>query len=790
MSPEAHAESAHGFSLQELRRAVGCEAPAMPNARNAELVPLVPTNAGERQLAMRRSLCKLRNSEKLYKLSNAEYLLLAQVQQRAKRELDWWHRVTLVRPIREENERAFEELTVSPNERFQRLMAKDSNRYETLVLAVEVCYLIMYFGLVMLQEFAADDKAPEFYQVCVAGLAQKGQLPPPGPGPYEPSITPQRLQESIEVMERCDAELLAHHSLDFAEDFVGNRFIPLLVVILRAWRLFGCHDRCDASKVWSLGRRPMVRWMLDTAFHTCVMSWYGLMAGLYSTLSLLPFDDDKFESTLYLGPTVYVFLLTALCLTVLDKLQTLITCTISFGVFVVPPLVALVQLLDQKGRQVSLMLHLMNQFTLIIAVAAVCVARWSSWHDKQTDFRREEQLKTGIVNEKVKRCQAEFAAQRLTQEKAPDCETSYLEPSEHHGFDQSVPWASLPHLSAHPPSAASVSAASAPANMDRLAHLQGTSRCDCLPMGAKVYTDSHSQGMPASELQAGDKVLCYDHLAGSIRYVEISDCGVVSGECDWSRITMADGTAVSVTAEHPVRVVGQLGEAESQGVWGLGGGQVMPAGQLRPGKDMLKILRLGAVPVQTMHIESDVQPRVRVNLRQRYSLFCSQGAGADMTAVAVESSDALAGRQMTDLQVQNTFIGGCIKEDTVPRKPLSAPGAVVHPVIVGREAYEPKLEDIETDLGDSGVDTTRASSASEDPDQLHAKGCCQPCLFQSRYYADPEKYPACTKPDCLARLCHLQHSEEYISKYKAQKRSYEKKNRLNFRKEARTLQSL
>ena len=30
---------------------------------------------------MRRSLCKLRNSEKLYKLSNAEHLLLAQVQQ-------------------------------------------------------------------------------------------------------------------------------------------------------------------------------------------------------------------------------------------------------------------------------------------------------------------------------------------------------------------------------------------------------------------------------------------------------------------------------------------------------------------------------------------------------------------------------------------------------------------------------------------------------------------------------------------------------------------------------------
>ena len=30
-----------------------------------------------------------------------------------------------------------------------------------------------------------------------------------------------------------------------------------------------------------------------------------------------------------------------------------------------------------------------------------------------------------------------------------------------------------------------------------------------------------------------------------------------------------------------------------------------------------------------------------------------------------------------------------------------------------------------------------------------------------RYFADPEKFPACTKPDCLARYCHLPHSEDF-----------------------------
>ncbi|CAK8995455.1 unnamed protein product [Durusdinium trenchii] len=172
----------------------------------------------------------------------------------------------------------------------------------------------------------------------------------------------------------------------------------------------------------------------------------------------------------------------------------------------------------------------------------------------------------------------------------------------------------------HSPPSIAETAQSAPANPDRLALLKGTARCDCLPLTAKVYLEGRPAAVPASQLEVGDRLLCYDHLAGSIRFVDVNDCGVVSGECEWSHITMADGTSVSVTAEHPVRVVGEV-DSDGRGAFGLGGGQVVNAGQLRPEKDMLKILRLGAVPVQTMHLKSSQEPRVRVNLHQSLALF-------------------------------------------------------------------------------------------------------------------------------------------------------------------------
>ena len=55
------------------------------------------------------------------------------------------------------------------------------------------------------------------------------------------------------------------------------------------------------------------------------------------------------------------------------------------------------------------------------------------------------------------------------------------------------------------------------------------------------------------------------------------------------------------TVGSKVRDPNQVPHPVLPGAFGLGGGQVVQAGQLRASKDMLKILRLGAVPVQQSH---------------------------------------------------------------------------------------------------------------------------------------------------------------------------------------------
>ena len=492
---------------------------------------------------------------------------------------------------------------LGPADRFRQCMEKDCRRYELLVFAVEACYLVLYII---------------YIAVNFAMAAEKGIEKPLAPKPLP----------------------------------------PMLFLILRACRLFGCRlDKVQKSRTCSGIRRSGCsgRWMMDTIFHCVVLSWYGIMAGRFSAMSLSQTRDDRFLKGMYLGPTVFLFLLTVLCLMVLDRLQTLLASVMSFFAFVAPLFLSLSQFVWEEVEPGGDVLQVVSELiTLLIATAALCFVRWSSWSDREAHFRREESLKTSIIDEKVKRCHVEFAAQQLTEfigkQEGEGEESSCvsLAPQE------SSPLPTVPtRATPSPPSVQS-----APSNMDRLSLLQNTSprsRCDCLPVSAKVHVDGFCGGKPASKLSVGDRVLCYDHLAGSIKFVEVEDCGIIAGPCSWSRVTLTDGTTMSVTTDHPVRIVGEM-EAQG-GVGGLGGGRVVRAGELRPG-NMLKILRMGAVPIEEMQTEPDHQPRVRINLRQswRYSLFCSEGSGQEMTSVAVESSSGLDGRHEELLQVQNTFL--------------------------------------------------------------------------------------------------------------------------------------
>ncbi|CAK8995454.1 unnamed protein product [Durusdinium trenchii] len=166
-----------------------------------------------------------------------------------------------------------------------------------------------------------------------------------------------RLHESLEMARLCDEDLIKTDTADF---FLSERplshFIPGLVVALRFWKLFGLRLLCRRVHI-----APHHCWALDTAFQTIVLCWYGFMAGLFSTLNLLKVDDNKFGKALFIGPSIYVFLLTSLCLMVLDQWQTLIASSASCSFFVIPQMVAIIRVFDHKGPLLALLLDSMNQ---------------------------------------------------------------------------------------------------------------------------------------------------------------------------------------------------------------------------------------------------------------------------------------------------------------------------------------------------------------------------------------------------------------------------------------------
>lgn len=472
----------------------------------------------------------------------------------------------------EDAETIFEELgEQSPPQRFHRYMAKGSRRYELLVFAVEACYLVIYtaYFLIHLQSQAADSgdenfgeqvksATYDFYTSCIDERLPKNRAEMPrvvndtvhgvaesrmSPASAKHDVSESSLESSrilrnyvfqvVMFTDQCKSEVLGENAIGvFISAIQINHFIPVLIVILRAYRLFGCGVQlrvcCRVKSAW-------LRWVLDTLFHTLVLSWYGTMAGLFSVMHLTGGGQaQKFLDSLYNGPVLYIFLLTVTCLMLLDVRQTVIASSISYSCFAIPSLTGLLKLMV-KAEVGGQKLMAMDQLMLFVSIIAVCCARYSSWRDRAGDFKRTDELMVGIINEKVKRCAAEFTAEQVqaswqkeTRDVQSDFDSDYLDISSVLQVDPSV--ASPAAIWPTPPSCLS-----APADMSRLAVFEkgGESRYDCLPLSAKVYLRGAAGSTPASELLVGDEVLCYDHLASSIKFVEVEDTGTETGESQW-----------------------------------------------------------------------------------------------------------------------------------------------------------------------------------------------------------------------------------------------------------------
>jgi len=107
-----------------------------------------------------------------------------------------------------------------------------------------------------------------------------------------------------------------------------------------------------------------------------------------------------------------------------------------------------------------------------------------------------------------------------------------------------------------------------PAAADCLAEAGGGAALQCLdwlPLDASVWVEGRASSCPLRDLERGQRVLCYDLLGRSIRYVEVVEKHTNVREVPWISVSLDDGTQDDVAAEQRVQLADQRDMARAPG---------------------------------------------------------------------------------------------------------------------------------------------------------------------------------------------------------------------------------
>jgi len=263
---------------------------------------------------------------------------------------------------------------------------------------------------------------------------------------------------------------------------------------------------------------------------------------------------------------------------------------------------------------------------------------------------------------------------------------------------------------------------------------------DCLPLDALVWVEGETLPRPLGKLAIGDRVLCYDRLAGSMKHAGLIDVRMESGPKEWASVTLHDGTCLDMTVDHFVQLAkAPTAAADPTGPTTLLTRSSIPvrAGELKPGIDSLMVLK--AAPVRVMAVERRAAERERISLTvqhsERHAIFVAapgQALGTFQT-MAVESANVGA-TGFHRMVAHRTFLN--VEDETsqselaeARRKPCSAPPSLhaarqqepcvpqMDPAVV--ELVEPTSQ-LQRPSGDMAVDSV--SLASSTPSAL-STGC-------------------------------------------------------------------
>lgn len=404
------------------------------------------------------------------------------------------------------------------------------------------------------------------------------------------------------------------------------------------------------------------------------------------------------------------------------------------------------------------------------------------------------------LKEKVLRCQAEFAQER-SQARAPpaegDLESGYLYVQKNSAEGQNCKW-HHPAPSLH----------SAPPVLSFLGPCQVARDGDCLAPDSLVWVQGSVLPCKVQEVKPDQSVLCYDNISGSMKYAQVSGVRSISGEAEWVRVALADGTALTMTVDHPVQQKLVHG-CQSRQLQGL-----KRAGDLQPGKDAVTVLRMVPVPVHQVtpylpmvRDTSAPSSRIALSVRQpdRHSVFVADGGDGMAAPMAVGSANAAympsGSSKVGCLRERWTFLNFEELEERPPRRPLSAPPRLSrdggpdyneaplrslrrsgslsdissdrssgysheHQMIVWTRAVDEALGSRDHHPGSNTVALSQLLSVKQrglksQGCELHALGTCKPCIFENKSLHFGLQ-PCFRGPLC--EHCHEQHSLEEIQR--------------------------
>jgi len=339
------------------------------------------------------------------------------------------------------------------------------------------------------------------------------------------------------------------------------------------------------------------------------------------------------------------------------------------------------------------------------------------------------------------------------------------------------------------------------------------SQGDCLSPSASVFIENHPLPRSISDLQPGNRVLCYDRLSGNLKYAELLDVCAKVGSVEWCAVTLADGTKLEMTADHALQPDASPAspsdqEAPQEGML-IRSRPPVRAADLRPGSDRITVLKVASVPVQSVQRHSGCGDRIALNVQQpeRHAIFVKgpyQQDGSVQT-MAVESANVKASCY-TQIKHRHTFLH-VLDSSPDSRHPLnghiqskSAPPSIhmggnsavsvqanTH---INSESFDHNdtlhadAENLVINLSVDDKDTPRAVNSVQEaiaPSEsvqalgfrslgslLHGRGECTPCTFENRHQFMGTK-PCLKGSSC--EFCHESHENEMRSQKRKMRRA-------------------